>query len=356
MRVLVVSTPLQGHLLPLIPFAAACRDAGHDVLIASGGEVLGLDLEGLPRRDIAPGFRIGQVATPVMLRHPVLAAREMAGRAGLDMVGRMFGAANAAFAEAAVAAAERYRAELVVYEPLSAAGAIVADRLGVPSVLLESNLFDAPELLAVVAASPPMRRFRFAAPTTVITSSPPSLVGARAGRPMRAAAYSGGGEVPDWLLEDRPRIVVSRSTIAGPGGGDPAKSVAAAAPGVAAEIVLVRPGKAYPAVRTVGRVPLDCVLPHATAFVHHGGAGSVLAALAAGVPQLIVPGMGDRRHNAVVVARRGAGLGVDARAIDAAVLTWLISDESLRAAAQQVRDEIAAMPAPAAVVAQVIPG
>src|SRR3954470_21741509 len=147
MRVLVVSTPLQGHLLPLIPFAAACRDAGHDVLIASGGEVLGLDLEGLPRQDIAPGFRIGQVATPVMLRHPVLAAREMAGRAGLDMVGRMFGAANAAFADAAGAAAERYGAELFVYEPLSAAGAIVADRLGVPSVLLESNLFDAPELL-----------------------------------------------------------------------------------------------------------------------------------------------------------------------------------------------------------------
>ena len=97
-------------------------------------------------------------------------------------------------------------------------------------------------------------------------------------------------------------------------------------------------------------MPLDRVLPHATGFVHHGGAGSALGALAAGVPQLLTPGPGDRRHNAELVARRGAGLAVGPKAITAAVLTRLIADPALRTAAQEVRDEIAAMPAPAELV------
>jgi UDP:flavonoid glycosyltransferase YjiC (YdhE family) len=120
--------------------------------------------------------------------------------------------------------------------------------------------------------------------------------------------------------------------------------------------VLVRPPEKLrrdrlpPNVRVVGRVPLDRVLPHATAVVHHGGAGTVLGALAAGVPQLVCPGPGDRRHNATLVARRGAGLSVEAKSITAAILTRLISDAALVEAAREVRDEIAAMPPPADLV------
>jgi UDP:flavonoid glycosyltransferase YjiC (YdhE family) len=150
--------------------------------------------------------------------------------------------------------------------------------------------------------------------------------------------------------------VVSRSTVKGPNDGDPSAAMVAAADQVDAEFVLARPPESVtkgglPAnVRTVGRVPLDRVLPYASAYVHHGGAGSVLNALSAGVPQLVVPGAGDRRHNAELVARRGAGLAVDARAITAARLTQLITDTGLRAAAREVSAEIAAMPAPATVV------
>ena len=78
MRVLIVSAPLQGHLLPLIPLALACRDAGHDVLIASGGDALAVDLAGLPAHDVAPGFTFGRIAGRVLLRHPLLARKELA--------------------------------------------------------------------------------------------------------------------------------------------------------------------------------------------------------------------------------------------------------------------------------------
>jgi len=358
MRVLVVSAPLQGHLLPLIPLAAACRDAGHDVLLASGGDVLGTDTEGLPARDIAPHFSFGRTATRVLLRHPIVGRREIAGRAGVAFVGKLFGAANASFADAVIALAERARPDLIVYEPLAPAGAVAAGRIGVPSVLQENLLFAAPELLAAVAASPPMQKLTVPAADLTITISPPSLVGPRPGRQMRAVPYSGGGEVPEWLLtrSGRPRIIVTRSTVPGPSGGDPMAAVIAAAGRVDAEIVLVRPPEKVrpdrlpPNVRLVSRVPLDRVLPHATAVVHHGGAGSVLGALAAGVPQVACPGAGDRRHNASLVADRGAGLSVAADAITAAILTRLISDETLAAAAREVSGEIAAMPPPAELV------
>jgi UDP:flavonoid glycosyltransferase YjiC (YdhE family) len=104
-------------------------------------------------------------------------------------------------------------------------------------------------------------------------------------------------------------------------------------------------------VRAVGWVPLAEALAGCAAIVHHGGTGTTLAALAAGVPQLVVPGPGDRRHNAEAVAARGAGLAVSPRRITADHLRRLLTDPALAEAAGQVRDEIAAMPAPADVVA-----
>jgi UDP:flavonoid glycosyltransferase YjiC (YdhE family) len=167
--------------------------------------------------------------------------------------------------------------------------------------------------------------------------------------------FSGGGPVPGWLREpgSRPRVLVSRSTLNGPNDGDPGPAVLAAAAAVDAEFVLVRPATTRalpPNVRAVDRVPLNEVLPFASAFVHHAGAGSVLGGLAAGVPQLATKGAGDRRYNAEMLARRGAGLAADAKAITAADLTRLLSDERLTAAAREVAAEIAAMPAPETLV------
>ena len=163
---------------------------------------------------------------------------------------------------------------------------------------------------------------------------------------------------PDWLRDGRPRILVSRSTVGGPGGGDHMRAVVDAAEGVDAEIVLVRPSdkiKTLPKnVRTVGRIPLADAIPHATAIVHHGGASTILDALGAGIPQLVVPGPGDRRRNAELIAARGAGLAVPAKKITAADLIALVGDTTLRAAAREVSAEIASMPAPADRVADVV--
>jgi UDP:flavonoid glycosyltransferase YjiC (YdhE family) len=118
--------------------------------------------------------------------------------------------------------------------------------------------------------------------------------------------------------------------------------------------VLVRPGRTDGLpdnVRTVGWVPLPRVLPFCDGIVHHGGAGTLLGALAAGVPQLVEPGPGDRTMHATAVTGRGAGLRAAPHEVTPDLLTRLIEDSKLQRAAGEVRDEITSMPAPSEVAA-----
>ncbi|SDS91338.1 glycosyltransferase [Actinoplanes derwentensis] len=355
MRIMFVSVPLQGHLLPLIPFAAACRDAGHDVILASGG--FPPDVLGLRSEDIGAGFDLPRSALRTTVGNPRLALAELRGAAGHSMVGEIFGRANLALVEPLTALAERERPDVIVFEPLSEAGAIVAGRLSIPSVLQENTLWPADELFRSVTASSSFAGLTVPAPSLTISVIPPSLrAGAIVGAvTMRPVPSSGGGPIPGWLRTpgDRPRVLVSRSTLQGPAPGDPTAAVIAAATSVDAEFVLVRAKikRRLPAnVRPVGRVPIAEALPFAAGFIHHAGAGSILGGLAAGVPQLVAPGPGDRTHNAGMLAGSGAGLSVAAKSITAADLTRLLTDPALRAAARDVAAEIASMPSPAEVV------
>lgn len=54
-------------------------------------------------------------------------------------------------------------------------------------------------------------------------------------------------------------------------------------------------------------VPFSALLARSAAVVHHGGIGSVSQALAAGIPQLIMPLAHDQFDNAQRVARLGCG-------------------------------------------------
>jgi UDP:flavonoid glycosyltransferase YjiC (YdhE family) len=175
---------------------------------------------------------------------------------------------------------------------------------------------------------------------------------------MRHVPEAGDRAAPEELTRrgGRPRIIVNRSTVADPRPDPLMPCVVAAAAGADVDVVLVRPDPRTtrrplpPNVRTAGWLPFPAVFPAAAGVVHHGGAGTLLTALAAGVPQLVVPGAGDRRVHAELVAARGAGLAVPAREITAADLERLVSDPALARAAREVAGEMAAMPAPAELV------
>ncbi|MGI5242617.1 nucleotide disphospho-sugar-binding domain-containing protein [Dactylosporangium sp. CA-139066] len=351
MRVLLVAAPLIGHAFPFVPLGRALRDAGHEVLVATGGEALSVADAGLSVHDIAGSVSVGSVAVPIMLRHPLIARAEMAGRAGTRGVGLLFGAVNSRLVGPAVELARSWHPDLVLHEPLAVAGALAAAAVGVPAVLHENTLFDGRtlvrETLSRMGATVP----EFAG---VISSAPPSVLpGRESSRPMRAVPYGGSGPLPILPESGRPLIAVSRSTVAGPGRDRLMERVAVAAAGVDADFLLIRPARQFdvpPNVYTAGWVPIPDLLGRCAGIVHHGGAGTTLTALHAGVPQLVINGAGDRRHNAGLIAARGAGIAADEPEIDADVLTRLITEPALAEAAGAVRDEMAAMPAPEALV------
>lgn len=360
MRVLVVASPLTGHVLPLVPLARALRDAGHAVTVATSGDGLGACPPELDPTDVAPDLRTGPLFLRVMARHPRLARRDLAGRGGTRGAGLLFGAVGVRMADGVLALADRVRPDLVVHEPLAVAGAEVAARHGVPEVLVEGNLFDARELLAAAGATyrPARGLADLPAPAEVLSSAPPSLVGARSGRPMRFVP-----EAPDRPFDpayaqpgERPRLLVTRSTVADPRRDRLMTTVVAAAAGSDLDVVLVRPDRWVtrrplpPGVRTTDWLPFPEVFPAAAGVVHHGGAGTVLTALAAGLPQLVVRGAGDRRVNADLVAARGAGLAADLGDVSRALLDRLVSDPALRTSAGEVAAEMAAMPPPVELV------
>ncbi len=104
-------------------------------------------------------------------------------------------------------------------------------------------------------------------------------------------------------------------------------------------------------------VSLPELLPECRLVVGHGGAGTTLAALASGVPLVVVPRGAPSQER---MARAVAGAGVDrparARGTDAAAVAGAVraaaEDETLFARAQEAQLDIAAMPPPGTLVQQ----
>jgi MGT family glycosyltransferase len=103
-----------------------------------------------------------------------------------------------------------------------------------------------------------------------------------------------------------------------------------------------------PSARVERWVPQAAAMHAAAAMVGHGGAGSTLSALAAGIPMALVPLFADQPLNARRITELGAGIALDAGPALASRLQpavrELLSDSRYRARAREVADEIAALP------------
>ena len=97
-------------------------------------------------------------------------------------------------------------------------------------------------------------------------------------------------------------------------------------------------------------IPQEELLPHCSAAVTHGGAGSTLGALAFGLPLLIVPQGADQFYNAerVVAAGAAAQLLPDRLTADSAreAVRMLLHDATFQRAAHRIKNELDAMPDP----------
>src|SRR4051812_12450018 len=249
-RVLVVASPLLGHVFPLVPLAVAMRAHGHDVVVATAGESLKVGSSGLPVHEIPGWTSLTRAGLRMMAFHPWLTREELRGAAGTRAVGLLFGGINERLTEGVVAAVKTLAPQLVVYEPLAAAGAVGAAVAGVPAVLHENSLFEGSSLVAATVQymRKTLGRHRLAAipdPAAVIRIAPASVVPPRPGWSVRPVPYGGSGSVPDWLAtppaDGRPRIAVSRSTVGAPGRDHLMPAVVDIAAALDAEVVLIRP-------------------------------------------------------------------------------------------------------------------
>jgi MGT family glycosyltransferase len=95
----------------------------------------------------------------------------------------------------------------------------------------------------------------------------------------------------------------------------------------------------------VESAPHSEVMREASLVVTHGGHGTVMQALAARVPMLVIPHGRDQADNAIRVTERGAGLSLapdaSVEAIRAACLR-LLGEDSFRVAAKTLGDRVAA--------------
>jgi UDP:flavonoid glycosyltransferase YjiC (YdhE family) len=102
-----------------------------------------------------------------------------------------------------------------------------------------------------------------------------------------------------------------------------------------------------PHVHHAAYAPLKTLFPRTAAAVHHGGIGTCAQALAAGVPQLLMPMAFDQPDNAARIAKLRAGRWLSParfRAPDvAAALQWLLSSSEVAAACRQWQERMKAV-------------
>jgi len=120
--------------------------------------------------------------------------------------------------------------------------------------------------------------------------------------------------------------------------GLPVRGLVTTGPAVDPEVL-----RAPANVVVVASAPHQLVLPHADLVVTHGGHGTVIKALAAGVPLVILHHGRDQADNAVRVTARGAGVAVprtaSAQRISTAI-TEVLRDPGYRRSATRLGEAI----------------
>lgn len=363
MRILFATTRGAGHVGPLTPFAHACIAAGHEVLFAAAPST-----EPHVRRAGLPFAAVDEPdeATMAAIWERVKATtNEDAGRIVFEEV------FAGEFARSALPGmlklARRWRPDLIVRETCEFASPLVAETVGVPDVhvacflaVLGASDWDLYEPLGRLRREfglAPQHRDRSIEP--YLTLAPrslehPAFVEIPGTRRFRARSTR-PRPLPDWWSgSERPLVYVSFGSAAAGNGFFPGiyRDAAETLGDLPIRVLLTLGTEVDPAelgpvpanVHVEPWVPQSAVMAHASAMVGHGGSGSTLAAMAAGMPLAVVPLFADQPDNAQRVAELGTGLRLDGVTGLAEAVAELVTEPSYRRRAREVADEITALP------------
>ncbi|HEX4356948.1 MAG TPA: nucleotide disphospho-sugar-binding domain-containing protein [Pseudonocardia sp.] len=403
MRMLFAVPPGYGLMLPVVPLIWAARVAGHEVLVATTADMVGVGAAaGLPMYDVLPDRDVwDELMRAVTSKHRGSAddsadgsADDSAGGAVSEefrlaaRAGNPFGLFTLTMTEGTVAGGRDFGADLVVHTSDHAVGPLAALALGVPALDVGNRVswsmrdtgfrtgrdaIQDDEVVRLVRGklSIPEGRPRTVARIDPRAPSMGGLVGEEAdprdGAPwwaMRYVPFNGGAVVPDWALRqpDRPRVCVTLGTVVpAMHGVSSLAAVLDALAGLDVEVVLAAGtadlselGELPANVRSVGFLALSAFLPTCSLIVHHGGSGTTATPLHYGVPQLVLPSFADNPMSAARVVERGVGLSHDPATATAYVIRELakrlLSEPSFAVAAREVRAEMAGQPSPSSII------
>jgi MGT family glycosyltransferase len=173
------------------------------------------------------------------------------------------------------------------------------------------------------------------------------------------------GESTPWPVHLRgaPTVYATLGTVFNLESGDLFERLLAGLGGLKANVIVTvgrqldpaELGKVPPNVRVERYLPQAFVLPHCDAVVSHGGSGSVLGALAHGLPMVLLPMGADQPLNAARCEELGIARVIDAPDATATAIREaseaVLADPDYRLRAARFRDELAALPGPEEAVA-----
>jgi UDP:flavonoid glycosyltransferase YjiC (YdhE family) len=375
LRVLFTYAGGSGHADPLVPVADEVRAAGHDVAFFGRRSAATLDANGFTLfpdtddRALAAGD--DAPITPLLELDMEREYRDLRGFADRIARARMAGTLELA---------EHWRPDLLVCDEADYGSMLGAERLRLPQATVLTNasgsflravdIAEPLDAIRVEHGLPLDPRLTMPARDLVISPFPPSFRDPAFPLPGNAISIrpdpgrSPSGSAPDWLshLPDRPTVFFTLGTVFNQESGDLFDRVLAGLRELPATVIVTVGRSLDPArfgpqpdnVHMERYVPQSLLLPHCDLVVNHGGSGSVIGALAHGLPLVVLPMGADQLPNALRCEQLGVGVTLDAvRATPRSIrdtTSARLRDAHAREAAERIRDEIASLPGPEAAV------
>jgi UDP:flavonoid glycosyltransferase YjiC (YdhE family) len=385
MKILFASSPGVGHVQPAIGLALAARKRGHEIAWATARDTASL-LEAQSIRVFDAGEPLAACRAEYRARWPDAVNHVGQGGAAFTFP-RQFGNVIATSMLPGLERAIRdFRPHLIVSETGAAAAPLAARKFGVRQVthafglpMPASTLHATRKEIAPLwqAAGWDVPEFAGLYDHGTIEISVPSLQAA-CPNPVLAkktwlqqpSSITAGpsDQLPDGLREflnsqsKRPIIYVTFGTIFNK--NESFTAALKAAPKVDALFVATMgagdsaiPNESCASNVWIGDyVPQSLLLPLCSAVVSHAGSGTLTGAMSHGLPQLCLPQGADQFRNADALAKCGAGISLEGDDVNessiANAIQRLLDDPLFRSNAERLQKEIAAMPTPDEVMAQ----
>jgi UDP:flavonoid glycosyltransferase YjiC (YdhE family) len=370
-RILFTFAGGRGHLDPLLPIARAAAAAGHVVAFAGRPWMLPqVEAEGFPAFPTGSDRGLMPKRLPLL---PLDAEREE--RDFRDGFARRIARERATDI---LMLCDAWQPDLLVCEETDFGPLVVAEQLGLPYatvLVLAAGSFARPALIAEALNEvraehglSPDPDLAMLSRYLVLSPFPPSF--RDPAFPLPATAHSfrlftrdpADDDVAARLgtrLHGAPTVYFTLGTVFNHESGDLFSWVLAGLRDLPIHVVATVGREIDPAefgpqpahIQIERYIPQALILPQSDLVVSHGGSGSVLGALAHGLPMVLLPMGADQPLNAARCADLGLAWVLDAveatpEAVREAV-SMVLADSSYRRAAERMRHEIAAMPGPA---------